>query len=849
MTIGLKSLAYLFRTSNKPRPVLLLGAGTSSRSGVPLADAAVRHIAQKAFARSRFGREVADVSVMPSDYMPLLQSQTWFIRDQARFSENFPLAVENLLIPSEFRRDFFQEMIRVPGPSQGYKSLSKMMAKRLIGTVLTTNFDCLIADALREQVPKPPQVTEIRTSEDIVMFGLQNSHQIVYLHGSVEHYQDKNLKEETERLDEKLANKVRPLLSDSPLIVIGYRGAEPSVMHHLLGGSIEGRLGFRNGLFWCVRKTDQLHPNVISLQATLKSNFQFVEIEGFDELMVGLDKELESESWYTGSVGLSVTISTAPQMAQSRFDLEPLEDKTLDDLNIDLILSTLAEYCRRLNLPEINHHNYLLFLEGQGFLHRRDGRVVPSRGCFLLFGAEVQKKFPHAVVSFVQGEKNRTVIQGNLITQFRQLLALLSTEEVNPRVRLKTERAAEEQNAFPVRALTELTVNMLVHRDYQAAEYSRIDSKRGHSLVFENPGGLMPEIKKQIRTDGQGRFEPIRGLTEMRNPLLADIFYGLGPMDKQGSGLADVKVLALESGGKIECSVREQNRALRVSLFQPLQESPESSPVAVATRVSKTEVFVTNLLPFRILPDSVFFLPLRGRYTNAPIFDPGDESREIPIVIAHGGFLISFSDFKSFPEFASKRGFLNAVSIKSRLEMVQDRERRNLFVWLLNKHWDFFLRRKLLAVEPRRKRAFFKLTSSDRTSIAYLSKMNRRVSRDVVKRRGEEPRIYFENEAIHYEIAEFFGEWALQIRPTYVFTKQDGMTPLSPIVQTRRATRRFRFDRNPAVDNDLVFWSRYLSDGQPTISIGNIGATNLVLDSDYVSAEVPKIDEEEGDKR
>lgn len=49
-----------------------------------------------------------------------------------------------------------------------------------------------------------------------------------------------------------------------------------------------------------------------------------------------------------------------------------------------------------------------------------------------------------------------------------------------------------------------------------------------------------------------------------------------------------------------------------------------------------------------------------------------------------------------------------------------------------------------------------------------------------------------------------------------------------------------KFDRNPAVDNDLVFWARYLSQGQPTISIGNVGVSDLILDSEYLSAEVPK---------
>lgn len=44
-------LIYLFRASRENRPVLLLGAGASFRSGIPLAADAVKLIARAAYAR------------------------------------------------------------------------------------------------------------------------------------------------------------------------------------------------------------------------------------------------------------------------------------------------------------------------------------------------------------------------------------------------------------------------------------------------------------------------------------------------------------------------------------------------------------------------------------------------------------------------------------------------------------------------------------------------------------------------------------------------------------------------------------------------------------------------------
>jgi NAD-dependent SIR2 family protein deacetylase len=839
---AVKNLAYLFRANGKTRPVFLLGAGASFRSGIPLAEEAVRRIARSAYARHKLGLAIHDSRIMLSDWLPFLRSQEWFIKDSLRFAENFPLAVEHFLTPREFRRAFFQEFIHSSqGPSEGYKSLARMMVRRLVGTVLTTNFDGLIAEALREQNPKPPEVREIRTPDDLVTLALSNDFQIVYLHGSVEHYRDQNLQTETKRLNETLVQRIRPLVNDSALVIIGYRGAEPSIMRHLLEEGIEESGKYRCGLYWCIRPGEKLHDNVKRLRDKVGTNFFLLEIAGFDELLTDLDRELDDVSWYAGPT----TTPPPPISVDHRFDLQLLDGVTLQDLDHDLILSTFSQYCQRLKLPEINRDNYMVFLERQGFLYRRQNELVPSAGCFLLFGVDVQKRFPYACVTFTQNDKNRIVINGNLVTQFRNILDLLSADEVNPRIRLKADRVAEEQDAYPARALTELTVNLLVHRDYAAQDYSRIEFTRGRSLLFENPGGLMPTIKKGVHLDGKGKFKPVRGLTEMRNPLIGDVFFGIGSMDKEGSGLADVGDLALESGGKAEYGIGTDNKSLRISLWQPVQEAPGRS--RVARPVSRTELYVTNLLPFRVLPKTVYILPLRQNYVEieTPLFDSDDLPKEAPLFIKYSGCLWSFSNFRDFPSFADKKGFLDKVEQRSCEDLVKNPDSRNLFVWLLNKHWEFFLYNRPLIVDYHRKRAFFRLTGKDSTSITYVSKMNRRATRDVVKKRGEVPHIWFEHEAIRYATTEFFGAWALQIRPSYVFTRSDAETPLSPMAQTSRATRRMKFDRNPAVDNDLVFWARYLSQGQPTISIGNVGMSDLILDSEYLSAEVPKSGSEE----
>jgi len=82
--------------------------------------------------------------------------------------------------------------------------------------------------------------------------------------------------------------------------------------------------------------------------------------------------------------------------------------------------------------------------------------------------------------------------------------------------------------------------------------------------------------------------------------------------------------------------------------------------------------------------------------------------------------------------------------------------------------------------------------------------------------------------------------WAIRIKPFYMFTKRDAQTPLPPFVRGSRATRRMKFDRNKNVEDDLTFWARFLSEGAPTINIGQEHMPDLILSGSFLTVEVPE---------
>jgi hypothetical protein len=75
-----KILAAVLRASNNVRPVILLGAGASFRSGVPLAAEAVKRIAKLAYIRHELGGRAHPSQVKYSQWMAWLSRQDWFIQ-------------------------------------------------------------------------------------------------------------------------------------------------------------------------------------------------------------------------------------------------------------------------------------------------------------------------------------------------------------------------------------------------------------------------------------------------------------------------------------------------------------------------------------------------------------------------------------------------------------------------------------------------------------------------------------------------------------------------------------------------------------------------------------------------
>lgn len=825
-------LSSLLRPGNDARPTFLLGAGVSYSSGIPLAADSVKRIAKQVYSDHVLGGRVLPEQVKTSEWLSWLHDQEWFIHGENRLGENFPLIIEHLLTPEAYRRTTLLDLVSLKGEvGSGYRSLAELVLRGLAGTILTTNFDVCLPKTLNDKRPHIRHVAEVnRGPDDFNEFSLFARAQIVWLHGKAEQYTDRNLIDETKALNSRLLRNITPLLSATPLVVIGYRGAEPSIMESLLGSL--GPEEFRHGIFWCVRNGESLHPNVESLSRRLGKNFRLLEIDNSDALLDDVNVELS---------GVQRFVETPSEQKELLFDDKLLESATWADIDIDTAFATLQQYCEKLERGPLSASQLKPIMRELGLVQQKNGQNYPTIGCTLLFGRKPERFFPYAVISATVGKKKRRIFDGNLINQYQSVLEWLESKDVNPTLRIKRNRKHERRKAYPNRALIELFVNMIVHRDYEIERPSFIDVTPNQSIRFLNPGAQTAATSSKLEFDENGVFDPIPEFSDLRNRALCDVFFGISAMERAGTGLIDAGELAVENGGAAQFAFPTNQESFSGTLYR-IEPSAGSDTVAKDTRPVGT--YLINTLPIISMPDKITKLTIKGSRRDleekVPLADAGTFVYEQRV-----GALWSFA-----PE-PYLSSIFDPLMVAPAQEMDVERTKnddvlRRKLSWLIRKHFERYLihfETDGLLIEKTKagypaKRAYFQSSNRKNRTLIYDSPNRRNIKRDVVKRRGDDRNVWFENEGFGYEVVNFTEMWGMRVKPFYMFTKHDGITPLPGYMRTSKATRRIRFDRNANVDSDLVFWARFLSGGARTINIGDDLVPDLLIDGGFYTTDV-----------
>lgn len=808
------SVENLFAVLNDdPKPIWLLGGGASIRSGIPLSAELAEKAARWEYCR-RNGRLFEDTTLRRSDYLKWLQRECPQL--PALPGEQFRYLMRHLLLPRDNRREFLLHIVNSSvRASSGYERFVELMISKTVLTVLTTSFDsklhrlCLNNPRLHHHdlIDHSGSYRQLTTSPRVP--------RIVQLYGTLDDYIDRFEGTQEDSLQPNLVHRLVPLLRDHPLIVVGYGGAEEAVMRHLLIEQIEEADYFQHGIFWCVADFvdgNEAPPLVRELASLIRGHFQVVPIRGFDELMETLWASVERRRPAMIPVpALPNEVKPAPT-----FDMESIAIDSIKELDWPSLQSRIIGYCERwrLDIPAVVTREWLIDqLCSLDLAVKESGQPVqPTKAGFLLFGKKPQDRIPVAQVLMRvnrDGQILSEVVKGNLWAQLGRIIDTLA--DFNRPFLLKGEKH-ESVYPYPPRALREVVVNALVHRDYDE-ENNVVIEIEPDSIRILNPGGLVEEVWRQTAENSllkqieQGK----RGIKGYRNPVIADLFYGSRDMEKEGSGLADVHRLVTNNGGKVVFGPVKENAAFEVILYsRPEAVDKQTGTAAVVTSTR----YAANLLEVEGFPAKIWQAPTiytRGRDVWAATDAPW-----LPPFILYEKYLHTFYDL------SKNANPLKDLVDKTAIQWVPleaffagaDGERR--FVWLINECLYQHLKNCGLIVDPKRKRAYFPRTESGNRSITYqarLRRSSRTVTKQIISPSTQKIR-YWEHQSLSFSFERFGDTWALHLVPGYVFTR-DGYKDLLTgervnVLSTKRASR----DYNNKVHTDLIFWTWILSNGE-----------------------------------
>ena len=183
---------------------------------------------------------------------------------------------------SEDIHGFLAELMNSKHPSETYIFLADLFINKMFSIAFTTNFDDLLGESLSLLGVRSKEIWSDSGETDNTLSKI--SPNIIKLHGDYMYNNTKNLSGETRKLVLPLWHQLEDVLSKGGLIVIGYSGADNSIMYAL--EKLTEKYSFP--LFWCELKgkieNNEIHWRVKNLIEN-STNGYFVKINDFDSFI------------------------------------------------------------------------------------------------------------------------------------------------------------------------------------------------------------------------------------------------------------------------------------------------------------------------------------------------------------------------------------------------------------------------------------------------------------------------------------------------------------------------------------------------------------------------------------
>ncbi|MDD4094337.1 MAG: ATP-binding protein [Methanothrix sp.] len=226
------------------------------------------------------------------------------------------------------------------------------------------------------------------------------------------------------------------------------------------------------------------------------------------------------------------------------FDLQPVPSARVEELDLDLFE---REYLKLAIAPQVLEQNTRSTKDKLKALRFLTPDEQPTVLGILVIGKEIQDYIPGAYVQFLRLEgtkltdpiRDQKVITGPL----RQLLMRIDDVlEANNSIYtyVTAERVEIRRPEYPLAALQQLVRNAILHRTYEGTNSPVRIYWFSDRIEIHSPGGPFGQVTKE--NFGQP------GVTDYRNPHLAEAMRVLGYVQRFGIGIEIARKLLEENG-------------------------------------------------------------------------------------------------------------------------------------------------------------------------------------------------------------------------------------------------------------------------------------------------------------
>lgn len=225
------------------------------------------------------------------------------------------------------------------------------------------------------------------------------------------------------------------------------------------------------------------------------------------------------------------------QTKNSSWDYYPCLDKTLSDIDIEKVKKVMQVIAKRND--KFNITDPMEFLRKYQLI---DDQNRISNGCYIMFCKDINFlttiQMGHFASEIVI--KDEYIVNSDIVEQVEEVMQFIRKHINKALIIVDTQTQNIQRWDYPLDALREIVLNMIVHRDYRAKSESTIKIFADH-ILFYNPGHLPDSITiEQLRRNDY--------VSKPYNKQVAWVFKDMGEIERFGTGVKRVCDMFVDYG-------------------------------------------------------------------------------------------------------------------------------------------------------------------------------------------------------------------------------------------------------------------------------------------------------------